>query len=136
MGHKPSIIAGKEPTCTNIGYTEGVKCLNCGIVYVEREEIPARGHTLTTDWLGTPTVCGAGVKRTSCSECSYFVDSQVLAQHIDDNADHICDICNEAFSFNEGTYKEVDAVVGEKIVGNWYRIYRPAVHQVETILLP
>lgn len=133
LGHKPSMIAGKAPTCTDIGYTEGVKCSNCNVIYVEREQIPALGHTLTTDWLGTPTVCGAGVKRTSCNKCSYFVDNYIDSQHIDENGDFVCEICNEMFPLKEGTYTEVDAVVGEKIVGNWYRIYRPAAFQVETI---
>ena len=37
-----------EPTCTDTGKTEGSHCAKCNEVLTAQEEIPAKGHTLTT----------------------------------------------------------------------------------------
>ena len=40
-------LARIEPTCTSVGWTAGTCCSVCGKVLVDREEIPALGHTYT-----------------------------------------------------------------------------------------
>ena len=41
--HKET-IEGKDPTCTETGLTEGLKCTDCGTVLTSQTEIPAPGH--------------------------------------------------------------------------------------------
>ena len=42
--HTPKTVPGKEPTCTEIGYGDGVVCAVCGAVIETQEPIPALGH--------------------------------------------------------------------------------------------
>ncbi len=49
--HTEEIIPGKEPTCSETGLTEGVKCAVCGAILVEQEEIPALDHSYGEDGL-------------------------------------------------------------------------------------
>lgn len=45
------VIPGEDATCTEDGWTDGLKCANpdCGEVLEEREPIPATGHTYVND---------------------------------------------------------------------------------------
>ena len=44
LGHKEETIAGKAPTCTETGISDGKKCTVCGVTTVEQGELPASGH--------------------------------------------------------------------------------------------
>ncbi|MBE6547422.1 MAG: hypothetical protein E7667_00890 [Ruminococcaceae bacterium] len=43
--HTEEEILAVEPTCTDVGYTSGVKCAVCGEIISAPVEIPATGHT-------------------------------------------------------------------------------------------
>lgn len=55
-GHSEQAVAGKKPTCTEPGLTEGKACATCGKVLAEQEEISPLGHSFAQ---GICTVCGA-----------------------------------------------------------------------------
>lgn len=44
-GHMPETVAGRQPTCTEAGLTDGVKCSACGTLLEEQTALPALGHT-------------------------------------------------------------------------------------------
>ena len=46
-GHTEVVDPEVQPTCTESGWTYGVHCGICGKVFLEREEIPANGHSWT-----------------------------------------------------------------------------------------
>lgn len=69
-GHKFVPVAGKEPTCTEPGLTEGVQCAACGEVKEAQTEIPAKGHTEETIPAVPPTLEAPGyTEGVKCSVC-------------------------------------------------------------------
>ena len=67
-GHDIIILPGKDPTCTEKGYTADKRC-QCGYIEQASEEIPALGH----DWgefVETESDCKTnGVKVRRCKRC-------------------------------------------------------------------
>lgn len=63
-----------EATCTKEGYTGDVCCVDCGMILVAGESIPAKDHSYG-DWVyyTLPTVTKNGVDRTTCSICKTTV---------------------------------------------------------------
>ncbi len=49
--HTEETIPGKEPTCSEPGLTDGVKCDLCGEILTPQEEIPALDHSYGEDGL-------------------------------------------------------------------------------------
>ena len=45
LGHTETALEASDPTCEDVGYTEGSWCPVCEEVFVAQEEIPALGHT-------------------------------------------------------------------------------------------
>ncbi len=70
IGHTPVVDAAKEPTCTEIGLTEGSHCSVCGEILVNQEEIPAKGHSYG-EWEveKEATKKEEGLKVKTCSAC-------------------------------------------------------------------
>lgn len=66
----------KEPTCTEKGVKERT-CQSCG--NVERDEIAAKGHSLTTEVTKQPTCTETGTKTSKCSVCDYETSEVVNA---------------------------------------------------------
>jgi len=70
LGHKETTIAGKAPTCTATGLTDGVKCSVCGEILTEQTEIPMIAHAYDDGVVSTTPTCGAaGVKTFTCGVC-------------------------------------------------------------------
>ncbi|MBE6548296.1 MAG: CHAP domain-containing protein, partial [Ruminococcaceae bacterium] len=65
-GHTEVVLPATEPTCTEGGYSAGIKCSECGVIIEKQTPIAAKGHTngpaatCTTDQICT--VCQAVVK--------------------------------------------------------------------------
>ena len=55
LGHTEETVAGKAPTCTETGLTDGVVCTVCGEIVTAQEVIPVAGHSYVD---GVCTVCG------------------------------------------------------------------------------
>ena len=86
-GHTEETVAGKAPTCTESGLTEGKKCSVCGNTTVEQEVIPATGHSYTTE-VTAPTCTEKGYTTHTCSVCgdSYkdtYVDAKGHTEVVD-----------------------------------------------------
>lgn len=56
IGHSPVCTPAVEPTCTQIGLTEGSHCSVCNVIFKEQEMIPATGHSIDSD--GVCPKCG------------------------------------------------------------------------------
>ncbi len=69
-GHTEVIDEAVAATCTEKGLTEGKHCSVCNTVLVEREEVPAKGHSWDDGKITTPATCETtGVKTYTCSNC-------------------------------------------------------------------
>ena len=82
--HTEEVVDAKAPTCTEAGYTEGVRCSVCGETLYGMEEIPATGeHTPVTDAAVAPTCNTPG--KTEGSHCSVCGEVLVAQEEIDIN---------------------------------------------------
>ncbi len=65
------VIPGKEPTCTDAGYTESRYCTTCETFTVVAETIPALGHDYfkDVDSSSEPTCTVAGLYLNICGRC-------------------------------------------------------------------
>ena len=77
LGHAPVTVPGKEPTCTEPGFTDGRQCARCDQVIIKQEEIPALGHDPVTV-SGTPPTCtDPGLSEGSrCDRCGEVLAKQ------------------------------------------------------------
>lgn len=65
------------PTCTEPGLTEGERCVECGEITKEQEEIPPKGHTVVIDKAVAPTLTKPGKTQGShCSVCGEVIVEQ------------------------------------------------------------
>ena len=74
--HEHIIVELEEilPTCTGDGCSKGLYCEECGMIFIEQEYIPAKGHDLkdwTYDWF--PDGAVAGYRHTNCSVCGEYI---------------------------------------------------------------
>lgn len=63
-------LHGKEPTCTEVGYADGLMCGHCGEILVPSQEISVLPHT-EGDWRVEiiPTETEKGLRYTECVDC-------------------------------------------------------------------
>ncbi len=119
---------GKDPTCTENGWTPYHYCTNPGCGYTSKVEIPALGHSLIKHEKSSPTCIAYGYTRDSweCTRCKcYFEDSEgkekientadlILAYsgHVSDGKKYYdetshwlkCSICGEVYDKTAHTY--------------------------------
>lgn len=76
-GHTSESLPYVEPTCTNVGYTAGIKCSVCEVIIRGHVELPAKGHDyITTET--APTCTSDGVISKVCSICNDELDEEVI----------------------------------------------------------
>lgn len=120
--HNEVVTPGKDPTCTEDGYTEKIVCNVCQEVLQEQVLIPVTAHTERVAIAGTPATCTeAGLTdKIVCEVCEAVLQEQEeipVTAHKDENADDLCDSC--------GVISLPVAEVGEHVAGNTYRLYFP-----------
>ena len=73
-GHTELLILPQDATCTQTGLSDGIDCLVCGKVLVERQVIPAKGHNIIVDQAQNPTCLSSGLTLGShCRRCGEIV---------------------------------------------------------------
>ncbi len=77
LGHTEVIDPAVYPTCTQPGLTEGVHCVVCGAVLIERQEIAAQGHEYYQSFKLYPNCTEDGYCVYTCWFCEESY-SQVL----------------------------------------------------------
>ncbi len=79
--HTEETVAGKAPTCTEPGLTDGVQCSVCGETLTEQSEIPATGHKYEA--VVTAPTCTEGGYTTYTCTCgdSYTGDDVEATGH-------------------------------------------------------
>ena len=118
-------LTGIAPTCTEDGLSDGILCVTCQGVIKKQEPIKALGH-IHTAYKDVPPTCLDGTTGgIYCGRCDIEIEAPTVVpavdSHTDDNGDFYCDSCGLA---DTALWQEVDVTVGEKVAGNWYRIYR------------
>ena len=78
LGHIEKITQGKEPTCTEAGWTASAVCTRCNVVLQEKETIPATNHENKEIIPAVPATCTStgqteGVK---CKDCGATLKAQ------------------------------------------------------------
>lgn len=75
--HTEEEIPAIDPTCTETGLTEGVKCSECGEIITGQEEVAELGHDYETV-VTAPTYTSRGYTTYTCSRCGdSYVDDYV-----------------------------------------------------------
>ena len=119
LGHKEEVVAGKAPTCTETGISDGKMCSVCGEVLMAQEEIAATGHDYDVS-VKEATCTEAGLKTFDCKNCddSYTEVIEASGNH-SYGSDYICDNCG----FDSTEYRLVNGgfengLEGWTVVGN------------------
>lgn len=96
LDHDVVIDESVEPTCTDIGFTEGSHCSRCGEIIVAQEEIPTTDHEYHARWID-PTCTEAGGIEDFCLNCSWEMrdPAEQVPALGHDYVDGICSRCNE-----------------------------------------
>ena len=135
LGHKLEVLKAVAATCTTTGKTEGASCSRCKAILKEQTVISAKGHTVV-EVKGVDATCTEAGKTSGsiCSACGKVYSTQEdvpVLGHVDANSDGACDRCgytNPDMMFSlfqkDETYTEQAVNVGEKVAGNYYRIYK------------
>ena len=127
LGHIVVKDKAVEPTCLESGLTEGEHCSRCNEIFTAQEKVPATGHNLVILEAVESTCTTEGkTQGVSCSSCKQvFAVQETVAKkaHIDEDGNLFCDECNIEIT-ETMDMTEVAVEVGEKVVGNWYRLYK------------
>lgn len=122
IAHEEVVTPGKDPTCTEGGYTEKIVCNVCQEVLQAPQARPALGHTEKVAAEGKDPTCTetgltAGVVCVTCGEVITEQTVIPATGHKDSDGDFLCDVCDITL------LNEVVPVKGECVAGKTYRIY-------------
>ena len=83
VGHEGIVNAGKEPTCTEDGFTEGKTCAKCGEIIVGQELIPALNHNEAIKPEKAPTCTKEGLTEGRyCIRCEEDIIPQTAIEKL------------------------------------------------------
>ena len=109
--HIEEILERVEPTCVEVGLTDGKRCSDCGEVLVVQETIPANGHTEVVDVEVKSTCTETGLTEGKhCLKCDEILVAQEIipAHHYvsifvaptakeDGYTKHTCSNCGDTY---------------------------------------
>ena len=123
LGHDGVTYEGKEPTCTEGGWSEYIICQRCG--YSGYEEIPALGHDEITHESKDATCTEIGWNEyVTCSRCDYTTYEEIPALGHDEITHESKDATCTEIGWNEyvtcsrcdyTTYEEIAALGHDEI---------------------
>ncbi len=77
-GHVIQTVSGKEPTCTEQGFTEGQTCSVCKEILKKAETIPEKGHAWDEGVITkAPTETETGIRTYTCGTCKETKTSEI-----------------------------------------------------------
>ena len=110
VSHIEEIIPTVNPTCTEVGWTEGKKCSVCDKILVAQEEIPMTTHTEVKDAAVDPTCTETGLTEGKhCSVCGTVTKAQETIDalgHTEVKDDAVAATCTET-GLTEGKHCSV-----------------------------
>ena len=128
LGHKVTALKAVAATCTTSGKTEGSMCSRCGEILKEQTVIPASGHTVV-EMKGYAATCTETGKTNGsmCSGCgTVYAEQETIPMLEHQYVSGSCTFCG-AFDLEgfveAGNYTEVEAKVGDSIMGKVIRVY-------------
>lgn len=90
--HTPQYIPGKAADCTESGLTEGSMCSSCGVILIEQEAIPAKGHSYGEWIIVKEADCiSAGSRKIVCEDCGHTVEENIPAKGHSWNTEYTMD---------------------------------------------
>lgn len=94
--HIAVVDKGFEATCTENGLTDGAHCKLCNSILVERNVIPAKGHTPITD-KGYPANCTEDglTDGTHCADCGSIITEQHIIPAGHHYVNRECTVCHK-----------------------------------------
>lgn len=94
LGHTEETIAGKAPTCTDAGLTDGKTCSVCHKTLEEQVEIPATNHNYEGVVTTAPTCTEKGVKTFTCkNDPAHTYTEEIPTSGHSFGDDFVCDNC-------------------------------------------
>ena len=134
LGHNVVTDNARAATCVTYGLTQGSHCKRCNFVTKAQDKIPAKGHVIV-ERQGYPATCETTGLTTGsyCKNCNTVYTEQEEIDATGHNfIDGTCSNCGigekslpEDLSQADTTLAtEVPVEIGEKVVGNWYRVYK------------
>lgn len=82
LGHNFITEEGRDPTCTDYGYTERVYCDRCGLEQTSANILDSLNHDMVT-LDGKPATCTEDgyTKKVYCSRCDYVLEDSTVIAH-------------------------------------------------------
>ncbi|MEE1320972.1 MAG: bacterial Ig-like domain-containing protein [Acutalibacteraceae bacterium] len=112
-GHTEVVDEAVNPTCTGLGFTQGTHCHDCGEVFVEREEIPALGHSWDKGSIDVKETCtDEGVMIYTCSACNEEKKEVITAKgHMEITVESVPPTCTLTGLTNGTKCSVCDAII-------------------------
>ena len=103
-GHVQEIIPRVEPTCTECGYEEGVKCSECNEILEEPQVIDALDHNYKENVVREASCYDSGLKLYMCTRCNdYYIEDDPKKEHNEVYYEGIEPTCDSA-GVTQGSY--------------------------------
>lgn len=93
LGHDEHVLDAVQPTCTESGLTQGVKCARCGIIITEQKIIPAKGHDFEFKETVAPSPDADGYDLYVCKNDSTHVEKRNITEYVAPEQSKGCESC-------------------------------------------
>ena len=137
LPHAEEIIEGYSETCTEVGMTDGLKCVTCGDILLKQMIIPATGHSHTSEVTTPATHLAEGVMTFTCACGDTYTEAIAKTTEHSHNAVVTAPTCTEQ-GFTTYTCECGDSYVADYVdaSGHDYKseVTTPATHLKEGVM--